>query len=88
MSNKSGRSGFYSLAGAAIGAATAWYLNTEHGRKMRKQSADTIAKWSDQASEEARNMINETQEYADKIVRKTREKMSSHADTVNGHSDS
>ena len=66
--NKSNRRGLYFILGLAAGAAAGWYLNSDRGRKIRRESAETIGEWSEKAAENAQEFVEKSKSYAEDIA--------------------
>lgn len=68
--NRSNRSGLFFILGLAAGAVTGWYLNSDRGREIRRDSAETLSKWSDKAVETAQQAVDKTRSYAEDLAAK------------------
>jgi gas vesicle protein len=68
--NRSNRRGLYFILGLAAGAAAGWYLNSDRGRKVRRESAEAIGEWSEKAAENAQQFVDKSKSYAEDLASK------------------
>lgn len=71
MSNRN--SGLLFALGAAVGAAAGYFLNSDRGRKIRKESTEKISDWSDKAAENAQEVVDQSKHSAQQLLRKSEE---------------
>ena len=69
---RSNRRGLFFALGLAAGAVAGWYLNSDRGRKIRRESADAITDWSEKAAENAQHFVEKSKHYAEDLAHKFR----------------
>ena len=67
-SQRNSKRGLFFILGLAAGATAGYYLNSDRGRKMRKESADTLDKWKQNAVEGAEKALEKSREYAHELA--------------------
>ena len=67
-SQKKSRRGLFFILGIAAGAAAGYYLNSDRGRRVRKDSIDTLGKWKDNAVSGAERALEQSRAYAHELA--------------------
>ncbi len=69
---KESNSGWKFWVGLAAGIAAGWYLNSEEGRRWRRQTSDRLNEWSSEMNEIAGREINQISAKASDSLEKSK----------------
>ncbi len=82
MNNNKSNSNWKLILGLAAGAAAGWWLNSDKGRKWRRDTSEAMSETGTKLNEQARVQLEAAQESLEQTIDKSREYLDSMSQTV------
>ncbi|MCB0643680.1 MAG: YtxH domain-containing protein [Phaeodactylibacter sp.] len=82
MENRKRNNALLLALGAAAGAAAGWWLNTDKGRRFRKDSAEKINRWGEEMSEKASEKVADIKDGVQQTLSKGQDLVSQAGDAI------
>ena len=87
MDNNKSNSNWKIILGLAAGAAAGWWLNSDKGRKWRKDTSEALSETGTKFNEQARIQLENAQASLEQTIEKSREYVDSMSNAVKGKID-